>query len=107
MSFVHVKKSSLHFLYMVKILIVSIAVEMQRIFFYKPEAAVPDIAQFEIKSGDRILLCSDGLYKSMSPEILKARMMDDKTPEEILDVYDFLCEKNGDDNYTAILAIVE
>lgn len=76
-------------------------------FSYKPEAAVPDIAQFEIKSGDRILLCSDGLYKSMPPEILKARMMDDKTPEEILDVYDFLCEKNGDDNYTAVLAIVE
>ena len=62
---------------------------------------------FEIKSRDRILLCSDGLYKSMPPEILKARMMDDKTPEEILDVFDFLCEKNGDDNYTAILAIVE
>lgn len=73
-------------------------------FSYKPEAAVPDIAQFEIKSGDRILLCSDGLYKSMPPEILKARMMDKKTPEELLDVYDFLCEKNGDDNYTAILA---
>lgn len=76
-------------------------------FSYKPEAAVPDIAQFEIKPGDRILLCSDGLYKSMPPEILKARMMDDKTPEEVLDVFDFLCEKNGDDNYTAILAIVE
>ncbi len=76
-------------------------------FTYKPEAAVPDIAQFEIKPGDRILLCSDGLYKTMPPEILKARMMDDKTPEELLDVYDFLCEKNGDDNYTAILAIIE
>jgi protein phosphatase len=76
-------------------------------FSYKPEAAVPDIAQFEIKPGDRILLCSDGLYKSMPPEILKARMMDNKTPEKLLDVFDFLCEKNGDDNYTAILAIVE
>ena len=76
-------------------------------FSYKPKAAIPDIAQFEIKPGDRILLCSDGLYKSMPPEILKARMMDDKTPEELLDVYAFLCEKNGDDNYTAILAIVE
>ena len=43
----------------------------------------------------------------MPPEILKARMMDDKSPEELLDVYDFLCEKNGDDNYTAILVIVE
>lgn len=27
--------------------------------------------------------------------------------EQILDVFDFLCEKNGDDNYTAIMAIVE
>lgn len=72
-----------------------------------PEAAVPDIVQFELQPGDRILLCSDGLYKSMPPEILKARMMDDKTPEVLLDVYAFLCEKNGDDNYTGILAIVE
>ena len=53
------------------------------------------------------MLCSDGIYKSMPPEILKARMMDNKSPEQILDVFDFLCEKNGDDNYTAILAIVE
>ena len=43
-------------------------------FSYKPEAAVPDIVQFEIKPRDRILSCSDGLYKSMPPEILKARM---------------------------------
>ena len=33
--------------------------------------------------------------------------MDDKTPEEILDVYDFLCEKNGDDNYTGILVEIK
>lgn len=60
-----------------------------------------------MQPGDRILICSDGLYKSMPPEILRARVMDEKTPEEILDVLDFLCEKHGDDNYTAILAIVE
>lgn len=29
--------------------------------------------------------------------------MDDKQLVEILDVYDYLCEKQGDDNYTAIL----
>ena len=52
---------------------------------------------------DRILVCSDGLYKSMPPEILKERMMDDKPLADILDVYDFLCYKNGDDNYTAVL----
>jgi protein phosphatase len=76
-------------------------------FSYKPEAAIPEITQFQLKAGDRVLLCSDGLYKSMPPEILKARMTDDKSPEEILDVFDFLCEKNGDDNYSAILIFIE
>ena len=76
-------------------------------FSYKPEVAVPEIAQFPIQAGDRILICSDGLYKSIPPQILKARMMDDKSPEEILDVFDFLCEKSGDDNYSAIMAFVE
>lgn len=72
-------------------------------FSYRPKVAVPDIRQIKLQTGDRILLCSDGLYKSMAPDILQARMMDDKPLEEILDVYDFLCEKQGDDNYTAIL----
>ena len=72
-------------------------------FSYRPEVAVPDIRQIKLQTGDRVLLCSDGLYKSMAPDILQARMMDDKPLEEILDVYDFLCKKQGDDNYTAIL----
>ena len=77
---------------------------VDRCFFsYQPEVALPDIVQFRLKAGDRILLCSDGLYKSMPPEILKERMMDDKPLADILDVYDFLCYKNGDDNYTAVL----
>lgn len=76
-------------------------------FSYCPEAAIPDIVQFDLIPGDRIFLCSDGIYKSMAPEILAARIMDDKSPDEILDVLDFLCEKNGDDNYSAILAFVE
>lgn len=75
-------------------------------FSYRPEKADPEVRQFKLQSGDRILLCSDGLYKSIYPDILKERMMDDKTPEQILDVYDFLCEKSGDDNYTAILATI-
>ena len=81
---------------------------VSRCFFsYRPEAAVPDIRQFAIQKGDRILLCSDGLYKSMSPGILQARMLDDKPLEDILDVFDFLCQKQGDDNYTAILIEIE
>lgn len=66
---------------------------ISRCFFsYHPELAVPDVAQFEVKSGDRILICSDGLYSCVYPHILVERMMDDKLPEEILDVFDFLCE---------------
>lgn len=72
-------------------------------FSYRPEIAVPDVVQFELLPGDRLLLCSDGLYKSMAPDILLSRMMDDKPLAEIIDTYDFLCEKQGDDNYTAIL----
>lgn len=74
---------------------------------YNEEIAVPEINQFDIEPGDRILICSDGLYKSIAPNILTARMTDDKSPEEILDTFAFLCEKNGDDNYTGILAIIE
>ena len=59
------------------------------------------------QKGDRILLCSDGLYKSMAPYILQARMLDEKPLEDILDVFDFLCQKQGDDNYTAILIEIE
>ena len=69
--------------------------------------AVADIRQIQLQTGDRVLLCSDGLYKSMAPDILQARMMDDKPLEEILDVFDFLCQKQGDDNYTAILIEIE
>ena len=76
-------------------------------FSYRPEVAVPDIVQFEVHPGDRIFLCSDGIYKCIVPNILKARLTDDKSPEEILDGFDFLCERSGDDNYTGIIAFID
>lgn len=72
-------------------------------FSYRDEAAVPDIVQLKLKAGDRLMLCTDGLYKSIAQDILLARMMDDKPLADILDVYALLCEKHSDDNYTAIL----
>ena len=72
-------------------------------FSMDSEVAVPDIAQFEVKSGDRIFLCSDGVYKSMAPQILTARLQDDKPLDEVVDVIKFLCEKYSKDNYTGIL----
>lgn len=72
-------------------------------FSYRPEVAVPDIVQFEIQPGDRIFLCSDGLYKCIAPNILKEILMEDKSPEQIVEAFDSLCEQNGNDNYTVIM----
>lgn len=73
-------------------------------FSYHPDVAVPDVAQFELHSGDKIFLCTDGVYRSMAPQILTARLQDDKPLEEVADVIKFMCEKFSTDNYTAILA---
>ena len=76
-------------------------------FSMNPEVAEPEVARFEVQPGDRIFLCSDGVYKTMAPQILTARLQDEKPLEEVVDVIKFMCEKYSTDNYTGILAIVE
>lgn len=76
-------------------------------FSTNPEVAVPEVARFEVQSGDRIFLCSDGVYKAMAPQILTARLQDDKSLEQVVDVIKFMCEKFSTDNYTGILAMVK
>lgn len=76
-------------------------------FSMNPEVAVPEVARFEVQPGDRIFLCSDGVYKAMAPQILTARLQDNKPLEEVVDVIKFMCEKFSTDNYTGILAIVK
>jgi len=75
-----------------------------RCFFTgRPDVAIPDIHQATLQGGDKTLLCSDGLYKSMPSNILKEKLTEEKSPSEILDELNLLCEKNGDDNYSGIL----
>lgn len=76
-------------------------------FSMNPEVAAPEVARFEVQPGDRIFLCSDGVYKAMAPQILTARLQDEKALEEVVDVIKFMCEKYSTDNYTGILAVVE
>ena len=76
-------------------------------FSMNPEVAVPEVARFKVQSGDRIFLCSDGVYKAMPPQILTARLQDDKPLDEVVDVIKFMCEKFSTDNYTGILAVME
>lgn len=76
-------------------------------FSYRHKRARPDMEQFELRHGDRIFLCSDGVYKAIAPEILTARLLDNRPLEDVVDVIKFLCEKNSDDNYTGILVQVD
>lgn len=72
-------------------------------FSMDPEVAIPDITRIEVEKGDRIFLCTDGVYKAMAPQILAARLQDDKTLEDVVDVIKFMCEKLSTDNYSGIL----
>lgn len=72
-------------------------------FSMNPEVAVSDITRIEVQKGDRIFLCTDGVYKAMAPQILTARLQDDKRLEDVVDVIKFMCEKFSTDNYSGIL----
>ena len=81
---------------------------IERSFFsYQRNKADVEIHQFQLEPGDRILLCSDGVCQFVDPDILTSRLMDDKSPEDVMDVILFLCEKFSKDNYSAILAYYE
>lgn len=82
-------------------------VVVRSFFSFRPEIAVPDIRQFALEAGDRLLLCSDGVYKSMKPDFLQAWMTEDAPLEEVLEKLDSHCQNYGDDNYTAVLMEVK
>ena len=72
-------------------------------FSYHASKAEIEIHRFELQQSDRIFLCTDGVSSYCDPDILKERLMDDKSPEDVADVVQFLCEKFSKDNYTGIL----
>ena len=72
-----------------------------------PEKAEPDMKTFRIAPGDRVLICSDGVYPCMAPDILRDRMMDDKSMDNIMDTFKFMCEKFSEDNYSAIFIKID
>lgn len=77
-------------------------------FSYHRQNANVEIRQFDLQNGDRVLLCTDGVSSYINPDILRDRLMDDKSPEEVADVVKFLCEKSKTpDNYSGILVFNE
>lgn len=71
-----------------------------------PEAVEPDVHQEKLQEGDKILLCSDGIYKFMTPEAWIETLMKEVSLEEIIQMLDNTLEKNGHDNYSAIIVEV-
>lgn len=81
---------------------------IERSFFsYQKEKADVEVRQFNLQTCDRIFLCTDGVCQFITPDILTRRSMDDKSPEDVADVIQFLCEKFSKDNYTGILVYYE
>lgn len=76
-------------------------------FSYESNRAMVEIGQFHLELGDRVFLCSDGISSYVDPNILKERLLDDKTPEEIVDVIEFLAERGSQDNYSGCLVYYE
>lgn len=72
-----------------------------------PEIAVPDVLQWQIRPGDRILLCSDGVYKSFRSDICRELLSADSSPSEMIDTLRIVCQEYAHDNYTAVLAFAE
>lgn len=71
-----------------------------------PEAVEPDVNQEKLQEGDKILLCSDGIYKYIAPEALIETLMKEGSPEEYIQMLDTTLDKNGHDNYSAIIVEV-
>ena len=77
-------------------------------FSYHRLNANVEIRQFDLQPGDRVFLCTDGVSSYVNPDILRDRLMDDKSPEEVADIVKYLCEKsNTPDNYSGILVFNE
>ena len=77
-------------------------------FSYHRQNANVEIRQFDLQPGDRVFLCTDGVSSYVNPDILRDRLMDDKSVEEVTDIVKYLCEKsNTPDNYSGILVFNE
>lgn len=77
-------------------------------FSYHRQNANVEIRQFDLQPGDRVFLCTDGVSSYVNPDILRDRLMDDKSPKEVADIVKYLCEKsNTPDNYSGILVFNE
>ena len=69
----------------------------------RPETKV-DLLDLELKAGDRLLLCSDGLYGYAAPEAIQYILGSGDEPQHVArDLIDLALRGGGGDNVTAII----
>jgi protein phosphatase len=69
----------------------------------KPEARI-DLIEVELKPGDRLLLCSDGLYGYASSEAIQYLLGSGDAPEQVArDLIDLALRGGGGDNVSTIV----
>ena len=67
-----------------------------------------DIFQIKLQSGDYILLCSDGLYESLTDELTVKIIYGKKKPDKISQkLVKTANQRSGHDNITAVVAFVD
>lgn len=70
---------------------------------HRTEIPKADVDQLELRSGDRILLCTDGVHKVIDAGKLSEILTEKKPLKTLLDDVFDICVTSGYDNATAIL----
>jgi serine/threonine protein phosphatase PrpC len=66
-----------------------------------------DIAMFDIEAGDTYLLCSDGLYRELSFDEIKAHLLTDDLNASIQALLQLALERGARDNVSIVIARCE
>ena len=72
-------------------------------FVGDPRGVQPDVFVETLRSGDRLLLCSDGLTRHVADEELAPRLRGTDLQKTVNDLVDLANERGGADNVTLVL----
>ena len=67
----------------------------------------PEVKVVELEPLDRILLCSDGLYKAVDDEALLHTLHCARDVQQVMEKYIAICRQAASDNYSAIIIEME
>jgi protein phosphatase len=73
----------------------------------RPEDAVPEIKIVVLQPLDRLLLCTDGLYRAIDDNTLLHILQCTKDLQLVAEKYRAICAEKAGDNYTAIIVEIE